>query len=144
RSLVIAEPTDLVNDIMSDNAISVSAGRDQEDVAQMIRDYDFLALPVVDFQNHLLGIITVDDIIDVMDAVAHEDYSILSATSDIGTPNSLQMKSAQLILAWLVMLMFLGMTTSRVIGSSEETLAKVPSVALCIPLMAGMAGNAGT
>src|SRR5699024_10628481 len=74
RSLVIAEPTDLVNDIMSDNAISVSAGRDQEDVAQMIRDYDFLALPVVDFQNHLLGIITVDDIIDVMDAEAHEDY----------------------------------------------------------------------
>src|SRR5690625_2848395 len=54
RSLVIAEPTDRVNDIMSDNAISVSAGRDQEDVAQMIRDYDFLALPVVDFQNHLL------------------------------------------------------------------------------------------
>src|SRR5699024_4679472 len=56
RSLVIAEPDDLVKDIMSDNAISVSAGRDQEDVAQMIRDYDFLALPVVDFQNHLLGI----------------------------------------------------------------------------------------
>src|SRR5690625_6130434 len=55
RSLVIAEPDDLVKDIMSDNAISVSAGRDQEDVAQMIRDYDFLALPVVDFQNHLLG-----------------------------------------------------------------------------------------
>src|SRR5699024_2977972 len=81
RSLVIAEPTDLVNDIMSDNAISVSAGRDQEDVAQMIRDYDFLALPVVDFQNHLLGIITVDDIIDVMDAEAHEDYSKLAAAS---------------------------------------------------------------
>src|SRR5699024_11366894 len=78
-TLSLHDALPIFNDIMSDNAISVSAGRDQEDVAQMIRDYDFLALPVVDFQNHLLGIITVDDIIDVMDAEAHEDYSKLAA-----------------------------------------------------------------
>lgn len=144
RSLVIAEPTDLVNDIMSDNAISVSAGRDQEDVAQMIRDYDFLALPVVDFQNHLLGIITVDDIIDVMDAEAHEDYSKLAAISEIDSPDSVPIKSAKKRLPWLIILMFLGMITASLIGSFEETLEKVPIVAIFIPLIAGMAGNAGT
>src|SRR5699024_9988603 len=144
RSLVIAEPTDLVNDIMSDNAISVSAGRDQEDVAQMIRDYDFLALPVVDFQNHLLGIITVDDIIDVMDAEAHEDYSKLAAISEIHSHDSLPIKSAKKRLPWLIILMFLGMITASLIGSFEETLEKLPIVAIFIPLIAGMAGNAGT
>src|SRR5699024_6676488 len=81
RSLIIAELYEYIKDIMSENVVSVYEGRDQDEVSQMIRDYDFLALPVVDFQNHLLGIITVDDIIDVMDEEAHEDYSKLAAIS---------------------------------------------------------------
>lgn len=144
RDLVIAEPDDLVDDVMSENVVSVSAGRDQEEVARMIRDYDFLALPVVDFQNHLLGIITVDDILDVMDAEAHEDYSKLAAISEIDSPDSMPIQSAKKRLPWLIILMFLGIITASLIGSFEETLEKVPIVAIFIPLIAGMAGNAGT
>jgi len=144
RSLIIAEPDEYIKDIMSENVVSVSAGRDQEEVAQMIRDYDFLALPVVDFQNHLLGIITVDDIIDVMDEEAHEDYSKLAAISEIDSPDSMPITSAKKRLPWLIILMFLGIITASLIGSFEDTLEKVPIVAIFIPLIAGMAGNAGT
>ncbi len=144
RNLIIADSHEIIEDVMSENVVSVSAGRDQEEVAQMIRDYDFLALPVVDFQNHLLGIITVDDILDVMDAEAHEDYSKLAALSEIDSPDERPFKSAKKRLPWLTILMFLGMITASLIGSFEETLEKVPIVAIFIPLIAGMAGNAGT
>lgn len=144
RNLIIADSHEIIEDVMSENVVSVSAGRDQEEVAQMIRDYDFLALPVVDFQNHLLGIITVDDILDVMDAEAHEDYSKLAALSEIDSPDERPLKSAKKRLPWLTILMFLGMITASLIGSFEETLEKVPIVAIFIPLIAGMAGNAGT
>src|SRR5699024_8926227 len=70
RDLIVADEDKLIVEIMNDNVVSVSVGKDQEEVAKMMRDYDFLAVPVVDFQNHLLGIITVDDILDVMDEEA--------------------------------------------------------------------------
>src|SRR5699024_2098442 len=74
RDLIIAADDDIVSEHMNENVVSVSVGMDQEDVAQMIMDYDFLAVPVIDFQEHLLGIITVDDILDVVDEEASEDY----------------------------------------------------------------------
>lgn len=144
RDLIIADDDQLVSDIMSGNVVSVSVGRDQEEVAKMMRDYDFLAVPVVDFQKHLLGIITVDDILDVMDEEAIDDYSKFAAVSDIDTRDTNSFKSAQKRLPWLVILLFLGMITASLIGSFEDTLEKVPIVAIFIPLIAGMAGNAGT
>lgn len=144
RNLIVAEDDELVGDIMSGNIVSVPVGMDQEEVAKMIRDYDFLALPVVDFQNHLLGIITVDDILDVMDEEASDDYSKLAAVSDIDMPATSPFKAAKLRLPWLIILLFLGMITASLIGSFEETLEQVPIVAIFIPLIAGMAGNAGT
>src|SRR5690625_3245155 len=109
RNLIIADEDDIIEDLMSENVVSVSVGRDQEDVAQMMRDYDFLALPVVDFQNHLLGIITVDDILDVMEEEAMDDYSKFAAVSDIDYSESNPFKSAQKRLPWLIILLFLGM-----------------------------------
>src|SRR5690625_3813173 len=88
RNLIVADENDIVENIMSENVVSVSVGRDQEEIVQMMRDYDFLALPVVDFQNHLLGIITVDDILDVMDEEASEDYSKFAALVDIDRRDS--------------------------------------------------------
>src|SRR5699024_11453133 len=116
----------------------------QEDGAHIIRDYDFLALLVLDLQNLLLGSNTVDDIIDVMGVEAHEDYSKLAAISDIDSPDSVPIKSAKKRLPWLIILMFLGMITASLIGSFDETLEKVPIVAIFIPLIAGIAGNAVT
>lgn len=144
RNLIVADENQLIETIMTDTIISVRVGRDQEDVAKMIRDYDLLAVPVVDFQNHLLGIITVDDIFDVMDEEIDEDFSKLAALTDIDSPESTPIQSAKKRLPWLIILMFLGMITASLIGSFEETLEEVPIVAIFIPLIAGMAGNAGT
>ena len=144
RNLIVADENDIVGDIMSENVVSVSVGRDQEEIAQMMRDYDFLALPVVDFQNHLLGIITVDDILDVMDEEASDDYSKFAAISDVDSRDTNPLAAAKKRLPWLIILLFLGMITASLIDSFEATLEEVPIVAIFIPLIAGMAGNAGT
>src|SRR5699024_4859471 len=100
RNLIVAEEDELVRDLMSENVVSVPVGMDQEEVAQMVRDYDFLALPVVDFQNHLLGIITVDDILDVMDEEASDDYSKFAALSDVDSKVNNPFHAAKLRLPW--------------------------------------------
>jgi len=146
RDLIVADEDEKIEHVMSENVVSVSVGRDQREVAQMIRDYDFIAMPVVDFQNHLLGIITVDDIIDVMEEEASEEYSKFAALSGKGTRelDVSPVQAARKRLPWLIILLFLGMITASLIGSFESTLEQVPIVAIFIPLIAGMAGNAGT
>ncbi|WP_102028064.1 magnesium transporter [Salirhabdus sp. Marseille-P4669] len=144
RDLIIAEEDWVIRDVMSDRIVAAQASEDQEDVARMMRDYDLLALPVVDFQNHLLGIITVDDIIDVMEEEASEDYSKLAGVSDKETPNMNALEAAKKRLPWLLILLFLGLFTASLIGRFEETLDKVAILAIFIPLIAGMAGNTGT
>lgn len=144
RDLIVTDENNLIGNIMNDNVVSVSVGKDQEEIAKMMRDYDFLALPVVDFQNHLLGIITVDDILDVMDEEASDDYSKFAAIADVDSKDSSPLSAAKKRLPWLIILLFLGMLTASLIDSFEETLKKVPVVAIFIPLIAGMAGNAGT
>lgn len=144
RDLIVADEDEILENVMNENVVSVKVGRDQEEIAKMIRDYDFLAVPVVDFQNHLLGIITVDDILDVMDEEASDDYSKFAAVVDVDTKDPTPFTSAKLRLPWLIILLFLGMITASLIDSFEETLEEVPVVAIFIPLIAGMAGNAGT
>ncbi|RBW69953.1 magnesium transporter [Bacillus taeanensis] len=144
RDLIIAKEDEYIKDRMSDRVVSVSVGEDQEAVAKTMKDYDFLALPVVDFQNHLLGIITVDDIVDVIEEEASEDYSKFAAISDVDTVDNNPFSAARKRLPWLVILLFLGMMTASLIGRFEETLNKVAILAVFIPLIAGMAGNTGT
>lgn len=144
RDLIIADEDVCIEQVMDENVVSVSAGRDQEEVAQMMRNYDFLAVPVVDFQNHLLGIITVDDIIDVMDEEASEDYSKLAAVSEVHRPDDGPFQAAKKRLPWLIILLFLGMFTASLIGRFEDTIGQLPLLAIFIPLIAGMAGNTGT
>lgn len=144
RDLIIAEDDVLIEDIMNERVVSISVGEDQEEAARLMRDYDFLALPVLDFQQHLLGIITHDDIVDVIEEEASEDYSKLAAISDDGTIDRNPFSSARKRLPWLVILLFLGMMTASLIGQFEETLDKVALLAVFIPLIAGMAGNTGT
>ncbi|WP_407271029.1 magnesium transporter [Radiobacillus sp. PE A8.2] len=144
RDLIVAEGDWLIADVMSDRVVSVDVGEDQEEVAHRMRDYDFLALPVVDFQNHLLGIITVDDIMDVMEEEASDDYSKLAGISDTERPDDSAFSSAKKRLPWLIILSFLGMLTASLIGQFEATLDEVAVLAIFIPLIAGMAGNTGT
>ncbi|HHU19313.1 MAG TPA: magnesium transporter [Bacilli bacterium] len=143
RDLIIAEGALTIDDVVNRQVVSVSVGDDQEDIARMMRDYAFLALPVVDFQNHLLGIITVDDIMDVMEEEANDDYSKLAGV-DVDSVDQNPVVAAGKRLPWLIILLFLGLFTASIIARFEETLKQVALLAIFIPLIAGMAGNTGT
>ncbi|WP_017381603.1 magnesium transporter [Paenisporosarcina sp. TG-14] len=144
RDLIIADEDTLISSIKNDRVVSVSVSEDQEEVARMIKDYDFLAVPVVDFQNHLLGIITVDDILDVLEEEANDDYSKLAAVSEMDTFDKGPLTAAKKRLPWLIILLFLGMFTASLMGIFEGVLDQVAILAVFIPLIAGMAGNSGT
>jgi len=144
RDLIIAEEDTLIHTIRNERVVSVSVSQDQEEVARMIKDYNFLAVPVVDFQNHLLGIITVDDILDVLEEEANDDYSKLAAVSEMDTFDKGPLIAAKKRLPWLILLLFLGMFTASLMGTFEDTLDQVAILAVFIPLIAGMAGNSGT
>ncbi|HET7658351.1 MAG TPA: magnesium transporter [Bacillales bacterium] len=143
RDLIIADDDTLIKEILNERVVSISVGADQEEAAKIMRDYDFLALPVVDFQNHLLGIITVDDIVDVIDEEASEDYSKFAAMSDVEV-NQNPFAAAKKRLPWLIILLFLGMVTATLIGHFQSTLNQVAILAAFIPVISGTSGNSGT
>lgn len=144
RDLIVAENDEYIEDVMNDRVISVNVADDQEDVAMIMRDYDFIVLPVVDYQDHLLGIITIDDIVDVIDEEASEDYSKLAGVSDIDSHDDSILATARKRLPWLIALTVMGMITATILGSFEDTLQQVALLAAFIPIMGGMAGNSGT
>ncbi|PLR81811.1 magnesium transporter [Bacillus canaveralius] len=144
RDLIISSDDTMLSEIMQDRVVSISVAEDQEEAARKMRDYNLLALPVVDFQGHLLGIITVDDIIDVMEEEASDDYSKLAGISDLDSIDRSPLSAAKKRLPWLIILLFLGTFTASLIGRFEDTLDKVAILAVFIPLIAGMAGNTGT
>jgi magnesium transporter len=147
RELIIAPPKALIGEIMSTNVISVMAGVDQEEVARIIEKYDFLAVPVVNKSGRLVGIVTVDDVIDVLEDEATEDISRLAAIQGIREVGDLRVSAhhaALKRLPWLVLLMLFGLISGNIIARFEETLDAVVALAVFIPLIAGMAGNTGT
>ncbi|WP_424685476.1 magnesium transporter [Enterococcus sp.] len=143
RDLIVNDDDVMILDIMSERVISVHVGDDQEDVAQTFRDYDFLALPVTDYDDHLLGIVTVDDIIDVIDDEAASDYSGLAGVN-VEEVSENPVKSAGRRLPWLITLLFLGMATASLISHYEELVSEASILAVFISLITGTAGNAGT
>ncbi|MEE1131928.1 MAG: magnesium transporter [Caryophanon sp.] len=144
RDLIVAGENVLIRDIMNERVVSVQASDDQEEVAQIMRDYNFLALPVIDEDKTLLGIITVDDIIDVIDEEAEDDYSKLAGISNFDNFEQGPLAAAKKRLPWLVMLLFLGMLTASLMAQFEDTLDAVAILAIFIPLISGTSGNSGT
>ncbi|EOL43695.1 magnesium transporter [Enterococcus caccae] len=143
RDLIVNDDDTMIADVLSERVISVHVGDDQEDVAQTIRDYDFLALPVTDYDDHLLGIVTVDDIIDVIDDEAASDYSGLAGVN-VEEVSENPFKAASKRLPWLITLLFLGMSTATLISHYEELVSEASILAVFISLITGTAGNAGT
>ncbi|MED3661837.1 magnesium transporter [Ureibacillus terrenus] len=144
RDLIVADEDALIRDIMNNRVVYAKVTDDQEKIAQIFKDYNFLAFPVVDDNLVLQGIITVDDIIDVIDEEASDDYSKLAGISDIDDIDAGPFKAARQRLPWLVMLLFLGMLTATLMGQFESTLEKVALLAVFIPLISGTSGNSGT
>lgn len=150
RELIVSNPNRLVEDIMIDNIISVNVKTDQEEVARKFSKYDFLAVPVVDDNDTLLGIITVDDIIDVIEEEATEDIMKLAGTSekeeDFEEENvfvSIWL-SVKARLPWLIITIFGGLLSASVVDGYTTVLSKHATITLFIPLLAGMGGNVGT
>ncbi|SEK28954.1 magnesium transporter [Carnobacterium iners] len=143
RDLITRGDDELVSDVMGDRPISVNVADDQNDVAKTIRDYNFLAVPVIDKEEHLLGIITVDDIIDVIDEEAASDYSGLAGV-DVGEQSENPFVAASKRLPWLITLLFLGMGTATLISRYEVLVSEASILAVFISLITGTAGNAGT
>ncbi len=143
RDLLVSDDDEMVSDILNERVIAVHVGDDQEDVAQTFRDYDFLALPVTDYEDHLLGIVTVDDIIDVIDDEAASDYSGLAGVN-VEEVHENPVKAASKRLPWLITLLFLGMATASLINRYEVLVSEASILAAFITLITGTAGNAGT
>jgi len=146
REIILARKGQYIKDIMNERLITCSTMMDQEDVAEIFKNYDFTVLPVIDQQKRMLGIITIDDIVDVIEEAAIEDYGLLAGVIDIDFDGDTETvwKSAKKRLPWLLILSVLGFLTSTIIAQFEGTLAEIPTVALFLPMILGMAGNTGT
>ncbi|MGI6036074.1 MAG: magnesium transporter [Limnochordia bacterium] len=144
RDLIVAKPITPLHQIMRKKVISVPAGMDQEEVALLLDKYDFLALPVVDVGNHLLGIITVDDVMDVITEEATEDIIKMAGIHGMDDFTLSPKEAAMHRLPWLVFLLIAGFFTGSIITHFEDTLQSVMTLAAFIPVIADMAGNTGT
>lgn len=146
KDLLLDEDDELVKSIMEENVISVTTLADQEQVAQMFSNYNFLALPVVDNENRLVGIVTIDDAIDVIQEEATEDIEKMAAVLPSDKP---YMKTSVFGLykkraPWLLILMLSATFTSAIISSFEAVLANVLILSSFIPMITGSGGNAGS
>jgi magnesium transporter len=144
RDLILADLDDKIEDIMYTRVISVSVHADQEEAARTIERYDFISLPVVDDDGRLAGIVTVDDIIDVVIDEANEDIEKLSASGKAIDFQTGILPASARRLPWLVLLLFLGLISGSVISWFEQTVEKMVALTYFMPMIAGMTGNAGT
>jgi magnesium transporter len=144
RDLLLGNIDEKISDIMFNRVISVPVDLDQEEVAQLIERYDFVAVPVVDERKKLLGIVTVDDVIDVVIQEANEDIEKLSASGkDIDFHTKATTASFRR-LPWLILLLFIGLLSGSIISGFEDTIDKFVGLVFFMPMIAGMTGNTGT
>lgn len=146
KSLLLAESDDLISDIMETNIISVNTHEDQEVVSEMMTKYDFLALPVVDDENRLVGIVTVDDVMDVMLEEATEDIEKMAAITPSEKPY-LKLgifETWKHRIPWLLILMISATLTGSIIDMYTESLAACAILTTFIPMFMGTGGNAGS
>ena len=145
RELIIAGPETTVGDIMRQNVTSVNVRDDQEEVADIMSKYGLLALPVVDDEDHILGIITVDDIVDVIQDEASEDIYRMAGTTEAEMDEGASVVTAYTSrLPWLLITIFGGICSGTVLDYFELTLQQVAALIIFIPMMTGIAGNVGT
>ena len=146
KELLIADRDERLKDIMDTNVITVSTIEDKEDVAKIFDKYNMVALPVVDTEKRLVGIVTIDDAIDVLQDETAEDFEIMAAM----TPNEdTYFKTgvfthAKNRIVWLLVLMLSSMVTGSIISHYEEAFSALPILVSFIPMLMGTGGNCGS
>lgn len=144
KDLLLSDLQDRIEDIMYSRVVKVDVHTDQEEVAKLISRYDFVSIPVVENENKLVGIITVDDIIDVVIQEANEDIEKLSASGKAIDFNTKPFVAAYRRLPWLILLLFIGLISGSIIDRFSATLEQFVALAFFMPMIAGMTGNTGT
>lgn len=145
RDLVISDPEQSISEIMARDMVFVHTDTDQEEVARMIQRYDFLAVPVVDSEQRLVGVITVDDVIDILEQETTEDIYALGGVQSDGD-NYFQtnlLTVARRRVVWLFVLLLTNTVTGTIINSQQDILQQVVVLAAFIPLLTGTGGNVG-
>ena len=146
KDLLLHDYDDVVDDFMEDSVISVKTTTDQEEVSHMFDKYDFLAMPVVDNENRLVGVVTVDDAMEVLAEEAEEDIQIMSAMA----PNDEAYSRISIFtlyknrIVWLLFLMLSATFTGLILNHYEEAFASVPILVSFIPMIMDTGGNCGS
>ena len=147
RKLIVAKSGTVLSDIMlsDDRIISVVTHDDQETVAEIVRKYDLLSVPVVDYENRLVGIITIDDIVDVIQEENTEDFEkmalLLPSEDDYLKTGVLKLTRNRIV--WLLILMISATFTGQIIEGFEDKLAVISGLTACIPMLMDTSGNSG-
>lgn len=145
RDLITKSEDKILSDIMSSRITSVSTDADQELAARMLQEYDLVAIPVVDEAGKMKGIITVDDVMDVLTEEVTEDFHEFAAISKSENKNDESVwDTARARMPWIIILIFLGTISASLISSFEDTLNQVVLLAAFIPIIMDSAGNVGT
>ncbi len=145
RYLLLSQPDETIGDIMHENVVSVHTHTDQEEVAHQFQKYGFTAMPVVDNENRLVGIITVDDIVDVIEEEATEDMEKMAALvpSDKPYMRTSVWETYKKRIPWLLLLMVSATFTGSIITSFEDALSVYVALTAFIPMLMDTGGNAG-
>ncbi len=146
RTLFGAEPQQLIRDIMRSNVVAASDNDDQEMLSRLFAEHDLIAIPIVDAENRMKGIVTIDDIVDVVEEEATEDIQKIGGSEALGAPY-MQISFARMIqkrAGWLTVLFLGEMLTANAMGHFEGEIAKAVVLALFVPLIISSGGNAGS
>ncbi|HIU47223.1 MAG TPA: magnesium transporter [Candidatus Fimadaptatus faecigallinarum] len=146
KDLLLADDARRVDELMERDVISVNTLEDQEEVARVMSKYDLLSLPVVDNENRLVGVITIDDAVDVMEQEATEDFEVMGG---IHPSEKTYLKTSVLEMSrnrivWLLVLMVSGMITGGILGKFEAAISAMPLLVTFIPMLTDTGGNAGS
>ena len=144
--LLTCDDDELISDIMDENVITVNTLTDKEEVAQLFDKYDVLTIPVLDQENCIVGIVTVDDAIDVIQEEAEEDFQKMAAIAPTDKPY-LKTSAFELWknrIPWLILLMLSATFTGMIISSFEDALSKLVILTAYIPMLMGTGGNSGS
>jgi magnesium transporter len=144
RQLVVVAPDTRLKEFMSTDVFSVRTDMDQEEVARIVARYDILAVPVVDDANRLVGVVTVDDVIDILRKEATEDILKMAGVGEEFVETKSIFKSTRIRLPWLFASCVGGLFAFYIIGKFESSILKYAYLAAFIPVIMGMGGNIGT
>ncbi|MEK4367017.1 magnesium transporter [Paenibacillus sp. FSL R5-0473] len=144
RSLALADDKTQVEELMTRRVIHATVDMDQEEAAQLLQRYEFIALPVVDENHRLCGIIQMDDVIDIIMDEASEDLAKMGGGSKDIDFDTKPLVAVRRRLPWLILLLLIGLISGSIVDFFEDTLNQVVELAFFMPMIAGMTGNTGT